>query len=197
MRSILALSTVLVLIAGFGLDDGLKELFDGGQTYETFLEEADSRKAMWHANTENAQVPDDLLARARAVGGTWHLLAVAVDGCSDSANTIPYLAALAGAVDGLDLRIIDSRAGRALMNANPTPDGRAATPTVLLLDDAYDEAGVFIERPAPLQEWITANRDDLTDGEYMTHKFAWYDEDLGATTMLEVIELMEAAVTGN
>ncbi len=197
MRSILALSAVLVFLTGFGLDDTLKALFEGGQTYETFLEEADRRKAMWHANTEKAVVPDDLLARAQAVGGTWHLLVVAVDGCSDSANTIPYLATLSEAVEGLDLRIIDSRAGRELMTAHPTPDGRAATPTVLLLDEAFEEAGAFIERPAPLQEWATAHRSELSDHEYLTQKFAWYDDDLGATTMLEVIELMEAAASGN
>ena len=197
MRSILALFAVLLLLTGFSLDDALKALFDGGQTYDTFLEEADRRKAMWHANTEKAEVSEDLLARAQAVGGTWHLLAVAVDGCSDSANTIPYLAALSESVEGLDLRIIDSTAGRALMNAHRTPDGRAATPTVLLLNSAFEEAGAFIERPAPLQEWATANRSELTDDEYLTQKFAWYDEDLGGTTMLEVIELMEAAVSGN
>lgn len=197
MRQLIALSAVLVALTGFSLDDALKALFDGGQSYATFLEEADRRKAMWHANTEKAEVPDELLNRAQAVGGTWHLLAVAVDGCSDSANTIPYLATLADAVEGLDLRIIDSRAGRALMNAHRTPDGRAATPTVILLDADFDNAGAFIERPAPLQEWAMANRSELTDDEYLTQKFAWYDEDLGATTMLEVIELMEAAASGD
>lgn len=196
MRTLMLFPVILALGAGLVLDDALKALYDGGQTYATFLEEADRRKAMWHANTEKAGVPEDLLDRANAMGGTWHLLAVAVDGCSDSANTIPYLAALTDAVDGLDLRIIDSRAGRALMNAHRTPDGRAATPTVLLLNAAFEEAGVFIERPAPLQEWATANRADLTDDEYLTQKFAWYDDDMGGTTMLEVIELMEAAAAG-
>lgn len=192
MRPLLTLFLVVVL-TGAVADDFLKNLYEQGQSYAAFLEEADRRKAMWEANTEKAGVPEDLLKRAVAVGETWHLLAVAVDGCSDSANVIPYLAALTDAVDGLNMRIIDSSVGRALMNAHRTPDGRAATPTIILLDSDFDNVGAFIERPAPLQEWAMANKDELSDGEYMTQKFAWYDEDLGKTTMLEVIELMEAA----
>lgn len=192
MRSLLALFLVAVL-TGAVADDFLKDLYEQGQSYAAFLEQAERRKSMWETNTEKAGVPEDLLERAVAVDGTWHLLAVAVDGCSDSANVIPYLAALTDAVDGLNMRIIDSTAGRALMNAHRTPDGRAATPTIILLDSDYENVGAFIERPAPLQEWAMANKDELSDGEYMTQKFAWYDEDLGKTTMLEVVELMEAA----
>lgn len=192
MRSLLALFLVAVL-TGAVADDFLKDLYEQGRSYAAFLEQAERRKSMWETNTEKAGVPEDLLERAVAVDGTWHLLAVAVDGCSDSANVIPYLAALTDAVDGLNMRIIDSTAGRALMNAHRTPDGRAATPTIILLDSDYENVGAFIERPAPLQEWAMANKDELSDGEYMTQKFAWYDEDLGKTTMLEVVELMEAA----
>ncbi|NNE69331.1 MAG: hypothetical protein HKN29_03080 [Rhodothermales bacterium] len=192
MRPFPALVLLLVLVAAVP-DSLLKDLYESGQSYAAFLEDAERRKAMWEANTEKAGVPEDLLERAAAVGGTWHLLVIAVDGCSDSANVIPYLAALTDAVDGLEMRIVDSTQGRALMNAHRTPDGRAATPTVLLLDSAFNNAGAFIERPAPLQEWAMTSREELGDAEYLTQKLAWYDEDMGRTTLVEMIEILETA----
>ena len=192
MKRILLFSLLLAPLA----DEALRELYESGQTYEAFLEQADRRKAMWHDNTEKAVVPDSIRTRLQAVAGTWHLLAIAVDGCSDSANTIPYLAALVDAGDGLTMRIVGSDVGRELMEAHRTPDGRPATPTVVLLDAEYELAGVFIERPAPLQEWAIAHRDSMSSGEFLQAKFDWYDQDLGRTTMHEVVELMEAAAAG-
>ncbi|MFT5142748.1 MAG: hypothetical protein ACI80V_003528 [Rhodothermales bacterium] len=194
MRLLTASLLLFALTAASGTDT-FRELFESGQTYEVFLEEADRRKEMWHANTEKAQVPADLLERAAAVPGTWHLLAVAVDGCSDSANTIPFLASLVNELEGVDMRIVHPRFGDAIMDSHPTPDGRGATPTVILLDAQFDEVGAFIERPAPLQEWALANKNQLGSAQFLKEKFAWYDQDLGRTTIEEVVSLMEEAAT--
>ncbi len=177
-------------------DDGLRVMFEGGVTYAAFLEAARRRRELWLSNTERAEVPADLLARARAVGGTWYLLVVAVDGCSDSVNTIPYVARLADLVEGLELRIVDSEVGRPVMMGHPTRDDRAATPTVLLLGADWREAGCFIERPDPLQTWYQANKTSLDGDELFERKMAWYDEDAGASTVREVVAILEAAAAG-
>jgi aminobenzoyl-glutamate utilization protein B len=174
-------------------DDQFRSMYEQGKTYEEFVEGAERRHAAWLENSENGTVPDDILRRATAVGGTWRLLAVAVDGCSDSVGTIPYLADLVDAVDGLEMRIIGSEAGLEIMQSHRTPDGRPATPTVLLLDSEFDEAGVFIERPTPLQEWAQGALDSLGVQEFLKQKAAWYEEDLGRLTMEEVVVLMETA----
>jgi hypothetical protein len=93
----------------------------------------------------------------------------------------------------MDMRIVHPRFGDAIMDSHPTPDGRGATPTVILLNAQFDDVGAFIERPAPLQEWALANKDQMDSGQFLKEKFAWYDEDLGRTTMEEVVLLMEAA----
>jgi hypothetical protein len=121
---------------------------------------------------------------------------VAVDGCSDSVNTIPYLARMMEQVPGVELRIIGSTAGRAIMDAHRTPDGRGATPTVLLLDADYVERGAWIERPAALQSWILAQKGVLDDTEVFTRKMRWYDEDRGRQTVEEIVALMERAPRG-
>jgi hypothetical protein len=179
------------------VDDALRTLYERGRSYEDFLAAADQRVELWQANTAKSEDLDaDLVRRARAVGGSWRLLAVAIASCSDSVSTIPHLARLAAQVDGLDMRIVDNRAGRAVMDAHPTPDGRPATPTVLLLDADWNEAGCFIERPPALQTWILENPDSIAPRDMVAHKMAWYAEDSGRQTVEAIVEAMEAAAAG-
>ncbi len=181
-------------VGGVGVNR--EALYKQGITFDVFLDRAVERRQMWLDNYAKGGVPDKLLKRARAVPGTWRLLVVAVDSCSDSANIVPYLAHLVSAVDGLEMRIIDSDVGRPVMEAHRTPDGRAATPSIVLLDEVYDEVGCFIERPRELQEWALQTGKELEHDQFMNQKFAWYDRDLGRQTMSEIIALMEAAAQG-
>lgn len=177
-------------------DSTHRELFERGVTFTEFLKRASARKEQWDRNYAAAAAPDALVARARAVGGSWKLLVVAVDGCSDSVNTIPYLARLAEQVPGIELRIVNSELGRSVMNAHRTPDGRAATPTIVLLDSNYEERGCWVERPADLQRWMIDNKGKVKDSELVDHKMAWYGTDKGTTTVGEVVAIIEAAAKG-
>lgn len=176
--------------------DELRTAYESGQTFADFLAAAADRRALWHQNYGNGEVPGDLVARARAIGGRWHILAIAVDGCSDSVNTIPYVALLTEAVPGLEMRIIDSTAGRAFMEARPTPDGRGATPTLVILDESFADAGCWIERPSPLQAWALGEGAEMPRGDFMRLKMSWYREDAGHTTVEEVVSILEAASRG-
>lgn len=168
-------------------------LWVAGQTYEAFHAGVIGRKDLWERNTTRANLPADLLERARAVPGTWRLLVVAFDRCSDSVSTIPYMAAVASAVDGVDLRIIPPELGRAIMEANRTPDGRAATPTVVLLRDDWTPAGAWVERPSELQDWFIRNPDGLSHDAQHYQKMDWYEADAGVSTVREIVELLESA----
>lgn len=181
---------------GVLVTDSLADLHRGGRTWQEFFDLAKARKEMWRENYERG-VPDSaLVARAVAVGGSWRLLAVAEDWCGDSANTVPYLARLAEQVPGLDLRIVDSKRGRWVMEKHRTPDGRAATPTIVLLGPDGAEVGVFVERPAALRAWVDENKPKLSDDDFQAAKMKWYREDRGRSTVAEVVALIEAARTG-
>ena len=176
--------------------DTLEALYQTGRDFATFYEAAEGRREVLVGTYERASVPPDLVARILAAGGPWRILAVAMDGCSDSVNSLPYLARLVEAADNLDLRIIDSRVGRFLMDERPTPDGRAATPTILLLDASGREVGCWIERPAALQQWMDEHRETLADDALFEGKMAWYREDAGRETLREIVELVERAARG-
>jgi hypothetical protein len=175
------------------VDSTYRALFDGGRPFAAFVAQAQQRKAEWERHAAEAAFPDALVARARATGGPWKLLVVAVDGCSDSVNTIPYVARLMEQVPGVALRIIGSAEGRAIMEAHRTPDGRGATPTVLLLDADYVERGAWVERPSALQGWLLSQRGVLGDAELFARKMQWYAEDQGRQTVEEIVALMERA----
>ncbi len=171
--------------------DSLAALFQRGRSYPAFLEAAKARRETWLENTDAATLDLPVLARARAVPGPWQLLVVAEDWCGDSANTIPYIARLVDSVPAITLRIVNSTDGHWVMERYRTPDGRAATPTVVLLDPAGDPAGCFVERPAPLRAALEA-----APGSRMETITAWRRTDAGRSTVREIVALLEAAAAG-
>lgn len=177
-------------------DSTYKRLFESGRTMTQFLEAAKARKEQWARNYARGVVSDAVLTRARSAPGPWKLLVVAVDGCSDSVNTVPYIARLIEQLMGTEMRIVDSNVGRVVMDAHLTPDGRGATPTVVLLDANYQERGCWVERPAELRDWMLDNKGKVQDNELFEHKMAWYDEDVGAKTLVDIAAMLESAGKG-
>ncbi len=169
-------------------------LYQKGRGYPEFLGAAKARKELWDKNQARAVVADDVLARARVMGGKLRLLVVAIDGCSDSASIIPHIAKLAQ-LSGIELRIVaPDDGGRAVMEAHRTPDGRAATPTIVLLNAAYQKVGVFVERPSTLHTWYEDRKKTGIEQSALTEqKLEWYARDAGHTTLLELVALMEKA----
>jgi len=181
---------LILLVTLFAADPRLESLWREGRTYETFHQDAKARRTLWDRNTERATVPEELVARARATGN-WRLLVVAVDRCSDSASTIPYVAALAAAAGNIELRIVTPTDARWIMEAHRTPDGRAATPTLVLLDDSFEIVAAWVERPRELQDWVIANRGKLSDREVLDYELDWYERDAGRSALTEIIALLE------
>ena len=177
-------------------DSTLAALYASGVDYARFLADATSRREQWLANSAKAVVPADALAAARALPGRWRLLVIAVDGCSDSVNTIPYLARLVEEVPSIELRIVLPDPGKAVMETHRTPDGRAATPTVVVLDESGADVGCWVERPSVLQSGAIDARAKHAMEDWARGKQAWYDADSGASTIREVVAVLQAAAAG-
>jgi hypothetical protein len=172
--------------------DSLKAAFEGGQRWTDFYASVTRRKEVWDRAWTSTKIPDSLAARAR-VAGTWHVLVITEPGCSDSANSVPVLARLAELVPGLDVRLVNSTVGKPWMEAHRTPDGRAATPTVLVLDDAFRIRGCWVEQPKGLQDfWLPIIAAKET-GARFEEKMAWYVKDDGREILREIVEVLEGA----
>jgi hypothetical protein len=176
--------------------DSLAALYQTGVTWDQFFAAAKARKETWRDNYDRG-APDQTAAdRAKAVGGSWRILAVAEDWCGDSANSVPYLARLVEQVPSLELRIVNSKAGRWVMERYRTPDGRAATPTIVILDGEGNPVGCLVERSAKLRAWVSEEKPKLSDDQFQEKKLAWYQEDRGRATVDEIVELLELAAAG-
>jgi len=166
-------------------------LFDKGVPFRDFLDAARSRRDEWLERSKDAKVDAEAVTRVRQLGARRRLLIVAEDWCGDSANTLPYVARLAeSAPEVLDLRIIDSSAGRPVMEAHRTLDGRAATPTVVLLDETGAFLAAWVERPSALQKWYIEQQDLLNQRDLLDQKYKWYKEDQGKSAIREIVELL-------
>jgi hypothetical protein len=163
-------------------------LFDSGAEWRPWLDAARAQQATWRQVAGQADPSQSLVDRLKAVGGNLRLLVVAEPTCSDSMQSLPHIATLAGRA-GVPLRIISKDSGAAAIDTHRTPDGRTATPTVILLRDGSDVAA-WIERPAALQTWFLSNA-DLSRAERLERKTAWYQWDRGTSTLAEIVSLAE------
>jgi hypothetical protein len=194
MMSLLSALVLLgTLVPAQSPPEGEGQLWQSATPFAAFLENVKARRDQWTSRFANAAVEADALNRARALPGRRRLLAIAEARCSDSAWAVPHLAKLAAAVpDKLELRVITPADGGARLQAvNLTPDGRRATPTIVVLDEQDRVLGAWVERPSELQQWYLANKETVAQADRYRHLDKWYTEDAGRTTVSEVLTLLE------
>lgn len=177
-------------------DSSLVALFERGQAFPDFLAAARRRREGWLRVNEGVQIADSSVARARAVGGEWRLLVVAIDACGDSMQQVPYVAKLAGMVDGLSVRIVPPSEGALVQASHRSLDGRSATPSFVLIDSTGADVGCIVELPREIRRWTHARRDSMSSDALHEYRREWYDADKGASIVHEVVELMEQAKQG-
>lgn len=177
-------------------DSSLLAVYDRGQRFSDFLAAAKARREGWLRLADSAQIAESLLARARAVGGTWRLLVIAIDACGDSMNSVPYLAKLASQVPGMDLRIVLPKDGRAVQEAHKSVDGRNATPTIVLLDADGRDRGCVVELPRQIRMWAHSVRGKVSSDSLHVGIRLFYAANKGEAIVTEAIEMMEAAKAG-
>lgn len=190
--------SLAVLLLAIGVQASAQDAIDyasyyaKGITFADFLTKASVFADEWRDTYARATIDDGALARARTLNGHWRLLVVADDSCHDSVNTLPYLAKLSEAVpDTLSIRLISSAVGQAVKEAHQTPDGRPATPTIVVLDERGVMKGVFIERPAALLRYIEEHGAGKYPHQVRDLRRHWYEEDKGRHAVAEILDIIE------
>ncbi len=129
------------------------ERYRAAQTYDEMVASAHEKVELWTTQRRVAKVADDLVARAEAIPGQWHLLVLSEDWCSDSTNFVPQLDELAARAGNLDLRILARDANLDVMDQHLTDGTKRAIPVVIVLDETFTERGWWGPRPAAMQAW--------------------------------------------
>ena len=188
LRYVLAaavLCAVPSLLAREPVDYGA--IFEQGISYEAFLKDVRARRDEWRSLSSGPGWMYDIknphtLPKRR-------LLIVTEDWCSDSVKTVPYIHLALKNHPAYTIRIVNSTIGRPIMEAHRTPDDRAATPTVVALDDKNQFLGAWIERPAELQTLVLEQQKVRMRREVTEIKTKWYEKDAGRSTVSEVMAL--------
>lgn len=167
----------------------LRARYENAETFEEHIAGAENRD-LWLAFVKRAVVPADVVARAAAVPGRWHLLALSESWCGDAVNILPPVAALAAAAPKLELRVLRRDANLDLMDAHLTAGSRSI-PVVLVLDDRYRERGWWGPRPRALQAWVASKGRTLEAKERYREMRGWYARDHGRSTLEEIVSLIE------
>ena len=164
-------------------------LFRNGKTWEQFLDGVSRQRDLWVSTEAAVSVPPEFIERVSAASQGLQVIVVVEDWCPDSAFAIPYVARLAAAA-AVPLRVVDRAAGEALMAVHRTPDGRTATPTIVLFRNGRD-VGAWVERPAELQNMFLSMSTNPENAKGFSQRRTWYESDGGLSTLREIVALIE------
>jgi hypothetical protein len=171
------------------------ERFAAAADFDTYVRGLAAKGDLWRALYRTLPLPEDLVERARAIAGSWHLLLLSEDWCSDAVSSLPLVARLAEQVPSLEVRVLARDENEDLMQLHLTRDTRSI-PVVMILDGSFSEVGWWGPRPALLQSWMEGEARKLPKEERGKQKRAWYARDRGRTALEEVVRLLENASKG-
>lgn len=168
---------------------GLRDEWVEAEAFESYVARAEEKTALWRSQYERARIPAAALERLAALE-PHRLLVIAEDWCGDAANTVPLLARLAAESPSLELRIVGRDDHPALMDTHLTGESRSI-PVAIVLDEDFRELGWWGPRPAPLQAWVLETGRSLSKPDRYREVRRWHARDRGATTLAEVLALLE------
>lgn len=163
-------------------------VYDQGLPWAEYLASTQQQRDIWVRNAAR-DVSPQLVERLKKAAPGLKILVIAEDWCSDSVNSIPYLGTLTTKA-GADMRVVNSVVGKPFMEAHRTPDGRAATPTVIFIRDGK-EVAFWVERPSVLQTWFVENLTKIDQAERQQRKLSWYEWNRGEEALREIVTLAE------
>lgn len=167
----------------------LYKRFISGTSFRDFIDRARENRELWIDQARLARVAPEAVARLRGMGGKIHLLVLNEDWCGDAVNTVPFIARLAEEA-GIELRSLGRDENPDLMDAHLTGTSRSI-PVVMVLDQHHEELGWWGPRPAALQQWVLTEGVKLEPEQRYREIRRWYARDKGATTIEEVVALIE------
>lgn len=126
--------------------------FATGLTYDQYKDQMTRNRDRVDANEARVTIEPDDLEAFRALNGPIHVLALAEDWCGDVIANLPVLGKLAREAGTLDLRVFLRDQNPDLMDTYLNQGKYQSIPVFVFFDDAFNELGVFIERPASVTE---------------------------------------------
>ncbi len=145
-----------------------REQFEAGMTYDQYKAQMTRNREQVDQNEKDLQLsPDDIQAFS-SLPQRLNVLALAEDWCGDVVANLPVIGRVAEASHGkLNLRILlrDQQPGEQVMNEHLHKGQYKSIPTVIFLDEQFNEIGTWVERP----ESVTRVREEKRLALYQQH----------------------------
>lgn len=172
--------------------------FATGLTYDEYKAQMTRNLDRVEANEARVEIDAADLEAFRSLNGPIHVLALAEDWCGDVIANLPVLGRLAREAGTLDVRIFLRDQNKDLMQRYLNQGKYESIPVFAFFDDAFNEIGVFTERPASVTERRAEQRRRLHAehpdfGEYGAPADA-LPEDVRARLTAEITRLRDADV---
>ena len=172
--------------------------FATGLTYQGFKDQMTRNRDRVEANEAKVTIGPEDLEAFRSLNGPIHVLALAEDWCGDVIANLPVLGKLAELSGTLDVRIFLRDQNTDLMQRYLNQGKYESIPVFAFFDDAFNELGVFIERPASVTERRAEQRKQIHAehpefGEYGSAPDA-LPEDVRARLTAEITRRRDADV---
>lgn len=126
--------------------------FATGLTYDEYKAQMTRNLDRVEANEARVEIDAADLEAFRSLNGPIHVLALAEDWCGDVIANLPVLGRLAREAGTLDVRIFLRDQNKDLMQRYLNQGKYESIPVFAFFDDAFNEIGVFTERPASVTE---------------------------------------------
>lgn len=135
--------------------------FATGLTYDEYKAQMTRNRDRVEANEARVQIDPEDLEAFRSLNGPIHVLTLAEDWCGDVIANLPVLGKLAREAGTLDVRIFLRDQNKDLMQRYLNQGKYESIPVFAFFDDAFNEIGVFTERPASVTERRAEQRRNL------------------------------------
>ncbi|MES2522065.1 MAG: thioredoxin family protein [Gemmatimonadota bacterium] len=178
-----------------GVSDGARQLdsarWHAAPTLAQYIEAPIKNQDLWRTTTRLARLDANAEARAGAIDGPIRLLVLLEDWCGDAMYTVPFIQRVADANPQLELRVLPRDANDDLMRTHCT-GGARSIPVAMAFDATGTERAWWGARPSPLQAWVLAEGLAMEKPERYKRVRTWYARDRGATTVHEILTMLES-----
>ena len=171
----------------------MRDRFESALPFPDYLETVQKNESLWRGVHQRARVPKTVVAEARALPGTWHLLALSEDWCGDAVNILPVVARFTEALPNVDLRVLARDENLDIMDAHLTNGRSRSIPVFILYDGDFRERGWWGPRPSRLQKWVMEEGMKMEPGPRYAETRRFYARDKGRAILAEVLELLRSA----
>src|SRR5215471_19756138 len=137
--------------------------FESGMTYQAYKDQMTRNREQLEQNERDAEVTEEDLRAFKSLPRAVNVMALAEDWCGDVIANLPILGRIANESGTLNVRIHlrDQEPGSQIMDQYLNRGQFKSIPTLVFLDEDFNDLGVWIERPESVTKLREERRQKL------------------------------------